>query len=268
MALLNLRLRSQVLRTRTEVNVVLPIDNPGFTEQNRLPRYQVVYMLHGGAGDASMWLRETSAERYARERNVALVFPDAGGHSYYTDMRYGKDYWTYISEELPCLMKAMLPISDRREDTFAAGFSMGGYGAFKLALLHPERYCAAAALSGAFDLERLTAEGRSTVPERSRQAIFGDPPLYDPDTADLYVMMKNLREAGGAFPMLYSNCGTEDPLTYACHVRMRDFCAENGIPLEARSSSGVHDFAFWDPATRDMLDWLPLKRRPIFPDEA
>lgn len=266
MSLLNIRLRSQVLHTRTEVNVVLPIDSPGFTEQSRMPRYQVVYMLHGGAGDASMWLRESSVERYARDMNVALIFPDAGGHSYYTDMRFGKDYWTYISEELPQLMKAMLPISDRREDTFAAGFSMGGYGAFKLALMHPDRYYAAAALSGGFDLERLMEEGRSTVPERSRQAIFGDPPMYDPNTADLYVMMKNCKDAGGFFPMLYSNCGTEDPLTYICHNHMIEFCAKNDIPLEARSSSGLHDFAFWDPATKDMLEWFPLKHRPIFTD--
>lgn len=264
MALLNIRLRSQVLHTRTEVNVVLPIDTPGFTEQSRMPRYQVVYMLHGGAGDASMWLRESSVERYARDRNVAMVFPDAGGHSYYTDMKYGKEYWTYISEELPCLMQAMLPISNKREDTFAAGFSMGGYGAFKLALLHPERYYAAAALSGGFDLERIKVEGISSVPESSRKAIFGDPPEYDPNNADLYVMMKNCKEAGGDFPLLYSYCGTEDHLTYSCHKHMVEFCEKNNIPLEARASSGEHNFAFWDPATKDMLDWLPLKHEPIY----
>ncbi|MDO4564281.1 MAG: alpha/beta hydrolase family protein [Clostridia bacterium] len=264
MALMQIRLRSGVLSTRTEVMVVLPIDNKGFNQWARNPKYQVVYMLHGGGGDASMWLRETSAERYARERNVALIFPDAGGFSYYTDCAYGKDYWTYISEELPEMMSAMLPISERREDRFVAGFSMGGYGAFKCALMHPEMFSAAAALSGGFDLERLLADGLSSVPNKSRMAIFGEPPKIDPNASDLYVMLKNLKEQNKEIPLLYTACGSEDHLTYACHTRMIDFCKKHDIPLEARTSPGGHTFKFWDPATEAMLDWLPLKREPLF----
>ena len=267
MALLQLRLRSSVLRTRTEVQLVLPIDNPDFTEQSRMPKYQHVYMLHGGAVDSSVWLRDTSAERYARERNVALIFPDGGGHSYYTDCVYGRDYWTYLTEELPVCLNAMFRcLSEQRADRFVAGFSMGGYGAFKCACLYPERFAAAAGLSGGYDLKRILEDGLSSVPDKARRAIFGDPPLYDPDTTDLYVMLKKLKAAGVDIPLLYSNCGTEDPLTWQCHVHMKAFCEENGIPLTARSGPGLHNFAFWDAATADMLDWLPLRRKPIFGD--
>ncbi|MBW7462496.1 prolyl oligopeptidase family serine peptidase, partial [Paenibacillus sepulcri] len=56
------------------------------------------------------------------------------------------------SEELPALARSFFPLSDRREDNFVAGLSMGGYGAFKLALSHPDRYAAAASLSGALDV--------------------------------------------------------------------------------------------------------------------
>ena len=266
MALIQVRLRSDVLGMRTEVQVVLPIDTKGFTGWSRKPKYQVVYMLHGGAADSTTWLRETSVERYARERNVALVFPDAGGHSYYTDCAFGRDYWTYISEELPAMMDAMFPLSERREDRFAAGYSMGGYGAFKSALLHPERFAAAAALSGAFDLERLSANGLSSVPDKARKAIWGDPQRIDPNVSDLFTMLLNMKRAGNSIPLLYTACGMEDPLTYSCHTHMISFCEENGIPLEARTSHGKHNFDFWDAATEDMLDWLPLKREPIFPD--
>ena len=264
MALLQIRIRSRVLATRTEIHVALPLDRQDVSIQGQKLSYQVVYMLHGGAGDASVWLRETSAERYARERNVALVFPDAGGHSYYTDMRYGRDYWAYISEELPALMAAMLPLSTKREDTFVAGYSMGGYGAYKCALLHPERFACAAALSGAFDLERILSPGKSSVPERARSAIFGDPPRYDPETANLYAMLLKLKESGASIPALYSACGTEDPLTWECHTHMSEFCQTNDIPLTVRSLPGKHDFAFWDPMTEELLDWLPLKRAPIY----
>ena len=49
-------------------------------------------------------------------------------------------------------MRGWFPVSRMRRDTFVAGLSMGGYGAFKLAMRHPERYAAAASLSGALDM--------------------------------------------------------------------------------------------------------------------
>ena len=82
--------------------------------------------------------------------NLIVIMPGAE-RSFYADMEHGYKYWTYISEELPSIMKSFFPISDKREDTFVAGLSMGGYGAMKLAFNHPERYAAAASLSSAVD---------------------------------------------------------------------------------------------------------------------
>ena len=72
---------------------------------------------------------------------------------WYTDMHIGYKWWTYISKELPAICRSFFPyMSDKREDTFAAGLSMGGYGAFKAALGAPETFCAGASLSGALDI--------------------------------------------------------------------------------------------------------------------
>ncbi len=57
-------------------------------------------------------------------------------------------------------MHEFLRVTDRPEETFVAGLSMGGYGALKLALTHPERYAAAASLSGALDLRTLLLHAR------------------------------------------------------------------------------------------------------------
>lgn len=64
---------------------------------------------------------------------------------FYTDMAEGYRYWTMLSEELPQIVGNLFPISRRREDTFAAGLSMGGYGALKLALRCPDRFAGAVA---------------------------------------------------------------------------------------------------------------------------
>lgn len=49
-------------------------------------------------------------------------------------------------------------LSEKREDNFIAGHSMGGYGSFKIALLKPESFAAAASLSGALDINHLFIE--------------------------------------------------------------------------------------------------------------
>jgi S-formylglutathione hydrolase FrmB len=84
-----------------------------------------------------------------------------------------------VSEELPRLVAAMFPLSDRRGETFVAGLSMGGYGALKLALRQPGRFAAAASLSGATDarLRASRAGGRAdgwdaiTAAGLTRQAL-------------------------------------------------------------------------------------------------
>jgi pimeloyl-ACP methyl ester carboxylesterase len=102
-------------------------------------------------GNHTDWQRETSIERYAAPLDLAIVMPEVH-RSFYTDMANGFLFWTFISEELPIIARSLFPLSKERKDNFVAGLSMGGYGAFKLALSHPERFAAAASLSGGMDI--------------------------------------------------------------------------------------------------------------------
>jgi putative tributyrin esterase len=53
---------------------------------------------------------------------------------------HGGRYWTFLSEELPALVARFFRVSDRPQDTFVAGLSMGGYGALKWALRRPDQF--------------------------------------------------------------------------------------------------------------------------------
>ncbi|WP_341854260.1 alpha/beta hydrolase-fold protein [Brachybacterium sp. GPGPB12] len=110
----------------------------------------VLYLLHGLSDDCTIWERRTSIERYATEKGIAVVMPEVR-RSFYTDEAVGEAYWTFVAEEPPRIVARTFRVSTAREDTFVAGLSMGGFGAFKLALNHPERFAAAASLSGALD---------------------------------------------------------------------------------------------------------------------
>ncbi len=135
--------------------------------------HPTLYLLHGLSDDDSIWLRRTSIERYVADLGIAVVMPQVH-RSFYTDMAEGGRYWTFISEELPTLARSFFPLSHQREDNFVAGLSMGGYGAFKLALRKPEQYAAAASLSGALDMvAHLNNTGGSALQQAEMKRIFG-----------------------------------------------------------------------------------------------
>ncbi|HEY9528971.1 MAG TPA: alpha/beta hydrolase-fold protein, partial [Anaerolineales bacterium] len=110
------------------------------TEVQKKPqkKFRTLYLLHGRSDDHAAWQRQTSIERYVEGLNLAVVMP-AVHRSFYTDMMHGGKYWQFISEEVPAVVHSLFPVSSARKDNFVAGLSMGGYGAFKLALTHPER---------------------------------------------------------------------------------------------------------------------------------
>lgn len=85
-------------------------------------------------GNENSWQKRTAIERLLRHTNLIVVMPstDLG---WYTDTAYGLNYYRALSQELPQVLAAFFPnMTQKREKTFVAGLSMGGYGAFKWAL--------------------------------------------------------------------------------------------------------------------------------------
>ena len=152
MALLHVHYFSDALGVQTSVEVILPEMKQGIgveaSGECELPK--VLYLLHGYSDDHTIWQRRTSVERYAAAHNLAVIMPGVN-HSFYCNEFHGERYWDFVSQELPAVMHRFFRLSDKPEDTFVAGLSMGGYGAMKLALNFPERFGAAASFSGAVD---------------------------------------------------------------------------------------------------------------------
>src|SRR5215216_3173923 len=148
---------SEGLDLRSSMYVLLPQRTRAEMMSKRIPKYKTLYLLHGHSDDHTAWMRWSSIEQYVEGLNLVVVMP-AVHLSFYNDMVYGGRYWQFISEEVPALVRDMFSLSAEREDNFVAGLSMGGYGAFKLALTHPERFAAAASLSGAVDIREVVRE--------------------------------------------------------------------------------------------------------------
>ena len=115
---------SPVLRRNTHINVILPTPaEPGEAVKQDM---KVLYLLHGLHGDETSWLHFSNIERYANDAGIAVVIPGVG-NSFYQNMAHGEDFFTYVTEELYNFVQALFPVSKKREDTFIAGLSMGGF---------------------------------------------------------------------------------------------------------------------------------------------
>ena len=269
MALLQCKLFSKALFRSVNVNVCLPTpdsNNDFFDSANRFPqpgeKFQTLGLLHGISADESDWQRFSSVERYAQGKNVAVVMPD-GYNSLYVDNPWGGNYFTYLTEELPAILRSLLPLSPKREDNFIAGLSMGGYGAFRAALLKPECYAAAASLSGGLTREAAAVEGIAAQVAAWRRNAYGvNEEYFAPEQHDLEVILENQHRAGADLPRLYQCCGTEDFL-YDGNLRFRDHALALGTDIVWEEGPGMHNFDFWDPYIRRVLNWLPLKGRLV-----
>ncbi|MGI5243439.1 alpha/beta hydrolase [Dactylosporangium sp. CA-139066] len=246
---------SEALGFGTSMTVLLPqtaAGQIGVSGRASDGDFPTLYLLHGLSDDDTIWTRHTAIERYAAGLGLAVVMPQVH-RSFYTDEVWGRPYWTFIAEELPRVARGFFRLSADPARTFVAGLSMGGYGAFKLALRHPDRFGAAASLSGVLDLAARAADLHRPEDPRMWQRIYGDPPAIEGTPDDLM----HLLAGATTVPPLYVACGTEDPL-YDGNVRFVEQCRAQAIPVTAEFSPGEHEWGYWDARIRDVLAWLPL----------
>lgn len=260
MALLDCRCFSDVLGVNVSFTAILPettatkIGMVGETVTSPPP---VLYLLHGLSDDHTIWQRYTSVERYVDELGLAVIMP-AVNRSYYTNEAVGMEYFTFVADELPAKVQSLFRVSDRREDRFVAGLSMGGYGAFKLALTYPERYAAAASLSGALDIAGNPRILGGESDPRMADRLFGPDPIVGTDN-DLLTLLDRLPADAADRPALYASCGLQDFLLPDNQV-FEAACAAKGVALTMDYRPGDHTWAYWDETIQDVLNWLPLRR--------
>ncbi len=257
MAFLEVNFFSDALGMCMSMNVILPVTE----EERRVPngvkkgeRYPTLYLLHGMSDDHTTWARMTSLERYASQKKIAIVMPTTY-LGWYTDMRYGYAYRTFVGEELPKICRAFFPgMSHKREDTYLAGNSMGGYGSLAIALTYPETFSLAAPLSGAFDPREIYREGDNYFGD-----IFGSLAEFDGSKNDLYHLAARVRREGMPLPYVYMACGTSDLLLHE-NRRMKAHLEALGYDLTYREGEGGHDWQYWDSEIEILLDLLEGKR--------
>ena len=257
MALLHVDCFSRTLGMCVQFDVILPQETKGQIGMTGKGghNYPTLYLLHGLSDDHTIWQRRTSIERYVSDKGMAVVMPSTA-RCWYTDSVSGK-YFSYIADELPAICREFFPnMSSAREDNYIAGLSMGGYGAFKIAMSRPETFSMAASLSGVMDVSIYGEK-----PEHRH--IFGD--TIKGTGNDLFFLSKELKKSGSAVPKLFQWCGTEDAL-YPCNVQMKEHLEGLGYSLAYSESSGAHSWDRWDEQIQNVLKWIMEHRAKQNPE--
>lgn len=245
MSFITVNFMSHVLGMRCGANVILPQSSP---EKTIKKPYKTLYLLHGLSDDHTAWTRWTSIERYAENYNIAVVMPCVH-RSFYTDMA-GYNYFEFVSAELISIMEEMFPLSNKREDRYAAGLSMGGYGAIKLGLSCPEKFSVAASLSGALDVREVIKR-----PEGMQVAYLFDTSGEGWQKNDLFILAEKLNKSNLPKPRLYIWCGTEDFL-YKDNVKFRNYIEKTDFEVKYEESPGDHSWGYWDSKIQTVLKFI------------
>lgn len=245
---------SETLGMRSTIYVLLPQRQ---LEDAKKPKdYRTLYLLHGHSDDHTAWMRWSAIEKYAEGLNLAVVMP-AVHLSFYADMVHGGAYWQFISEEVPAQVRGMFSLSADRENNFVAGLSMGGYGAFKMALTHPDRFTAAASLSGALDIRRVVDTTVETNDEnwlKGMRNVFGDLSKVPHSEHDLFILAEKVSKER-IKPRLYQCCGTEDFL-HADNIRFLNIARKLPLDLTYEEGLGDHNWSYWDKMIQNVLAWM------------
>lgn len=240
---------SDILEKCVNMDVILP-QNAAHqigVEINAGVTFPVLYLLHGMSDDHTFWQRQTSIERYADRYGIAVIMPTTD-LCWYTDMDCGyQNYYTFITKELPALCHGFFNgLSRKREETWIAGLSMGGYGALKIALNESNVFGKVAGLSGAYDICKYPDDPYWV-------SIWGKKENRGPHTIPSAVNKLIAEERPK--PEIYLCCGTEDHLLDSSR-NTRKLLEDNGFSVTYKESSGSHCWEYWDAEIQPILDWF------------
>ncbi len=268
MATFQMNYLSMKIGMQTNFTVILPGDSTlkfktadsfsGLYPRNR--KYKTLWLLHSEEGDDSEILRYSGILRYAEKLGFAVVMPCCSNWMY-SDEPSGQKFFELFTQEQRIICHNYFPLSDKREDNFIGGVSLGAYGALKAALTYPGYYSAALIIDGAFGKNL-----KSTYLERIRTetASLGlvPPSIQDeapPEKAELYDIAVKMAADRNALPEIYWAWGSENTATGVFSRSGAEALKELGYIVKTKEYKGCgRGWDSWDPALCDAVcEWLP-----------
>lgn len=200
----------------TRTHIYLP---PGYQPNKAYP---LLLMLHGAGMNADQWYKTGLVDRFMdsmistrKIRPFIVVLPEAQG--------YQSEVEAALVDQLLPQLKRDYGVSLESRDTAVTGISMGGFGAFYLALRHPRLFGLSLPVSGAL----------------SDSDVAGMPrPLHLPFR-------------------LHILCGRSDFVVDGNRA-LRDTLETDGVEFDYRESNGAHEWHYWNQQLPTILSRVDM----------
>ncbi len=253
---------SQAIQRQTMFQVALPNDLPPImTKLN--PHYKrrmkTLYLLHGFSGNCLDWLTGSCVNDLAGAYNLAVVMAGGDNSFYLNSKGTGNAYETFVGKEIVEYTRGTFGLSDKKEDTFIGGLSMGGFGAIHTGLCYPQTFGKMFGLSSALiihDIEGMKpGESNGVADYDYYERIFGDLDHLDESMNNPEAVIRKRLKAGEKIQPIFMACGAEDFLIE--HNRsFRDFLKKQSVEVTYRESPGTHEWKFWNEYLEPAIQWL------------
>lgn len=262
MAIMKINFSSKMLMRMVEFNLILPNDLPEWmTVGNKYYDREIktLYLLHGFGGNCNDWLYGSLVQELSIKYNLAIVMP-SGENSFYLDGKgTGKLYGEFIGKELVEYIRRVFRLSDKRENTFIGGLSMGGFGAIRSALKYNDTFGKAFGLSSALIVNEIKNQRQGFKNEVADydyfSSIFGDLSKLEESENNPEYLIKKLKSKNRQLPAIFMVCGTEDFLLEK-NREFYKFLSKEDVKVNYEESEGTHDWKFWNGYFEKAICWL------------
>lgn len=246
---------SECLDKKMSIRAIIP--SPGPSKEANIETkapLKTLYLLHGWNGNHEDWTYYSNIVMLAEQNNLAVIMPD-GENSFYANHASSAEYETYFAKELIEQTRFLFPLSDKREDTFIGGLSMGGYGALKLGFGHSDLFGKVFAFSSRivhkndkyFDLD-----DDSNFINQQIKAMFNVKSYREiPSELDIYQIIENASNR----PDLLLACGEDDYL-FPENQDLHEWLIEKGIDHKYLTGEGKHTWPYWANRIYDGIEFL------------
>lgn len=260
MAFLQVNFFSNSLRKLTTFNALVPLDRfkmPGENETLNQPM-KALYLLHGYSGNYMDWICNSNVQELSLKYNIAVFMPSGENFFYLDDIEMGSLYSKYIGNELVEFTRKMFPLSEKRENTFIGGLSMGGYGAIRNGLKYFNTFSRIIALSSAlitYNIDGIPVDYKNDIADYNYYSrVFGDVNKIKGSDRDPEALILQLKQGKKQIPKIFMSCGTEDFLLQE-NRKFHKFLISEGIEHTYKESSGMHDWKFWNEYIEKGIEW-------------
>ena len=240
-------IKCKSLQRRTSISVILPSDNIHFlsgSEELVEKPYKTLYLLHGLYGSDDIFLANTSVQKFAEDNGIAVIIPCGENSFYLDDESSHRMFGEYVGQELLDITRNIFPLSSRREDTYIAGFSMGGYGAIRNGLKYCNNFSKIGMISAALitdDIAYYSDDSNVLYSRKFYESVFGDLNNVAGSDKDPKYLVENCDDV----PEIFMACGRDDFL-FEKNADFYRFLKSNDIDATFIGAEGEHTWEFCD----------------------